>query len=170
MKTIFLTTAVLASTFLFGQVDKKEITTTQKTILTNENGEVMTAEQEVTKNVRQKVLLKEDDVQKVNYTAKRGLKHINYDVTYSFNGIKYKIKKVDKGYGLYQVGKSNNMFARLLPTSRKNTFTFYQNGENAVAYFNTSNNLVVEFYNPTTDVHTVSIFKLEKDTEMQSKG
>lgn len=162
MKTIFLTTALLASTLAFSQVNEKETTTTKKTTLTNEKGDVMTTTKKVTKNVTQPVLLENGHASKTNYNATLGIKDIDYNVTFGFNGMSYKIKQMNTGYGIYNVDKQNSLHAKLLPTKLNNIYTFSRNGENAIAYFNSANDLVVEFYNPTTEVGTVSVYSIKK--------
>lgn len=176
MKKILMILALAAITTGFAQENKntRKETTITKTAVKDNQGVNVTSKAVTTDKV-QRIELKADKNNQVNQEMVMSPAKINTDVTYGFEGNRFKFlsQKDHDGYRLMTVkdNKTQEEYAIIKPTSQNGYYIYSQNGKSSFGYFNDEGNFVVESYDPKTDAMVNQIYKLEyNQNSKQLKG
>lgn len=165
MKKIALIFALAAFTTGFAQKNKntQKETVVTKTEVTDNKGTTESIKS-VSIKQNQKVKLNVADANKTNQSVVMTPVKVNTDVTYAYEGNRFKfLSQKDKdGYRLMTVkdNKTREEYAIIKPTSQNGYYIYSQNGKSSFGYFNEEGHFVVESYDPETDAIVNQVYKM----------
>lgn len=166
MKKILLIFALAAFTTGFAQenVNKKKETVVTKTAVKDNKGTEVSSKA-VSISEKQKIELSASDANKTNQDVVMSPVKVNSDVTYNYEGNRFKfLNQKDKdGYRLMTVkdNATQEEYAVIKPTSQNGYYIYSQSGKSSFGYFNEEGNFVVESYDPKTDTVVSQIYKMQ---------
>lgn len=166
MKKIFLIFALAAFTTAIAQenVNTKKESVTTKTAVKDSKGTDVSSKT-ISTSEEQTIGLEARDVNKTNQSIVMKPVSIDSDVTYGYDGNRFKFlsQKDTKGYRLMTVkdNATQEEYAIIKPTSQNGYYIYSQNGKSSFGYFNEDGNFVVESYDPKTDAIVNQIYILD---------
>lgn len=148
---------------------KKETVVTKTAVKTEEGTDVST--KAVTKTKKQVIALSDSDAGQVNQSVVMKPTVVNTEVSYGFNGHRYKfLSQKDKdGYRLMTIkdNATNEEYAIIKPTSQNGYYIMSQDGKSSFGYFNAEGNFVVERYDPKLGAIVSDVYKLEMKSDLK---
>lgn len=174
MKKLLIVFALASFTSVFAQENKnkqKETVVTKTTVTDSEGSETST--KAVSNTRKQVIALDKDDANKVNQNIVMRPVQVDTDVSYSFDGNRFKFMSQtdEKGYRLMTVkdNAKNEEYAIIKPTSQNGYYILSQKGQSSFGYFNADGNFVVERYDPKQDAIVSDVYKLQMKSDKEVK-
>lgn len=168
MKSILFGILFICATSTVNSQNKnvKDETKTTTTTIVDSKGEKTYIKEQNTREV-QNIELKEQNPKNINMDMKDSpvivkttttitnpdgssrTVDIDRSSSYEFNGKKYKLYLDSKGYRILSEDKKEQAFLRKTST---NSFIYRNKNKTSIGYFDTDDNLILETYNPKTDI------------------
>jgi|SRR5690606_33630439 len=163
MRKILIICALVAFTTGFAQenTNRKKETVVTKTAVKDSKGTKVSSKA-VSTSEKQRLQLSESDANKTNQNVVMSPLDVNTDVTYGYEGNRFKFlsQKDNEGYRLMTVRDNSTQedYAIIKPTSQDGYYIYSQDGKSSFGYFNEEGNFVVESYDEKADTMVSHIY------------